>query len=103
MYIFVLGSTTFPSAQSTAATVAAAQWRYHSVLRGRYILKSIRNKFDDEHDFTYLYRIFLCSYKLWEYAKNCGYYVERYINKRKKPREDTKHSQSCFKNILFVI
>jgi len=59
--MFVLGSTTFPSAQSTTAAVAAAQWRYHSVLRGRYILKSIKNKF---MNMTYIYRIFFCSYKL---------------------------------------
>jgi len=47
--MFVLGSTTFPSAQSTTAAVAAAQWRYHSVLRGRYILKSIKKQVY-EHD-----------------------------------------------------
>lgn len=37
--LYFLGSTTFPSAQSNAATVAAALRRYHPVLRGRYTLK----------------------------------------------------------------
>ena len=52
--MFVLGSTTFPSAQSTTAAVAAAQWRYHSVLRGRYILKSIKKQVYEHDLHTYI-------------------------------------------------